>query len=441
MWMKSRRRGLCGAHNLARFISTFAIVGSLVAVGWVTLHPSSYVEARGEAVPVLAIKHLFGNRSPASQWLQRAACPAEHHISGQAFGNVAWATLAADLCNMERAADDNKKPPANPVVMVRDTSRERYFAKRDLQAWQVAYERLDMQVEELGLAEATQLSQFTVLICLGLAFTDKLCVQAEDQLQLKNWQRINQFYGMRWLLWRKDGFCDTLTSALLGSNVKPDFFFRCWKLPQEMPQFLAVASGKEYPSDQAWIVKPTGRGEGNGIFITDSTKSLSSMKLDGHIVQPFLERPLLIEKKKWDLRTYVLVTSTTPLRAYFYSEGLVRFAALPYNATACRQGAGHENRCLTNTSINKKFAHISQLTWTYQKLKRHLEENGMNSRTIFRAVRRAIAKSLLSAEFGFRSKYHEVEPGYRCASCFQLLGIDVILDEQFNPFVIEVSIL
>ena len=63
---------------------------------------------------------------------------------------------------------------------------------------------------------------------------------------------------------------------------------------------------------------------------------------------------------------YVLVTSITPLRVYFYEEGLVRFAAEKYNKTAAK--GGKKQQYMTNTSINKKFTHLDNLTWTFRRL-------------------------------------------------------------------------
>ena len=65
----------------------------------------------------------------------------------------------------------------------------------------------------------------------------------------------------------------------------------------------------------------------------------------------YVENPLLINGHKSDLRLYVLVTSYDPLIIYLYEEGLIRFAAVKYDAS----GSNLWNPCmhLCNYSINK----------------------------------------------------------------------------------------
>ena len=94
-----------------------------------------------------------------------------------------------------------------------------------------------------------------------------------------------------------------------------------------------------------------------------------------HVAQPLLPNPHLIFGRKWDLRTYVLVTSTVPLRAYVYERGLVRFAGVAYDATA-KRGGGRE-AFLTNTSVNKaKGRKMTDVTRTFEQLKEQLAARG-----------------------------------------------------------------
>ena len=108
-------------------------------------------------------------------------------------------------------------------------------------------------------------------------------------------------------------------------------------------------------ADNVWIIKPAHSSRGRGIFLMSDLNDLpnfqqSSSKDDVFVVSKYISNPLLINGFKFDLRIYVLVTSTDPLKIYIYNEGLVRFASEPYKQGKKNSKYSH----LTNYSINKK---------------------------------------------------------------------------------------
>ena len=70
------------------------------------------------------------------------------------------------------------------------------------------------------------------------------------------------------------------------------------------------------------------------------------------VVQEYLEKPLLMEGKKFDLRLYVLVKSLHPLKIFIYSEGLTRLATHDYEKAEF-ENFNNFYMHLTNYAINK----------------------------------------------------------------------------------------
>ena len=50
-----------------------------------------------------------------------------------------------------------------------------------------------------------------------------------------------------------------------------------------------------------------------------------------YVVQEYIEKPLLIDKMKFDLRLYVLLLGVDPLRIFLFKDGLARLATTPYS--------------------------------------------------------------------------------------------------------------
>ena len=75
-------------------------------------------------------------------------------------------------------------------------------------------------------------------------------------------------------------------------------------------------------------MKPEDGSQGKGIFLTRNPDAIKPS--DQLVVQKYLHKPHLIDGFKYDLRVYVFVVGVNPLRIYMYSNGLARFATVPY---------------------------------------------------------------------------------------------------------------
>lgn len=81
-------------------------------------------------------------------------------------------------------------------------------------------------------------------------------------------------------------------------------------------------------------MKPSGRAQGKGIFLVNKLNQLkkwatcskipfqsASPFKESYVISKYIDDPLLIGGKKFDLRIYVLVTSYRPIKCYLYKVG------------------------------------------------------------------------------------------------------------------------
>ena len=90
-----------------------------------------------------------------------------------------------------------------------------------------------------------------------------------------------------------------------------------------------------------WIVKPSAKSRGRGIMafrdigklleyigVSESQTGQSSTMW---VVQKYMENPLIVARRKFDIRQWVLVTDWNPLTIYFYESCYARFSAAEYS--------------------------------------------------------------------------------------------------------------
>ena len=73
---------------------------------------------------------------------------------------------------------------------------------------------------------------------------------------------------------------------------------------------------------------------------------------EAYVICRYIERPLLVGGKKFDLRIYVLVTSYRPLKVWLSSLGFARFCNEKYSADVSEMDNMMVH--LTNVAIQKK---------------------------------------------------------------------------------------
>lgn len=238
------------------------------------------------------------------------------------------------------------------------------------------------------------------------------------------------------------------------------------------------------PEDALWILKPaskTNRGFGikvvkgldavmKAVHRVSSAQSVSSechsddepeepdkdkdnplfkaarkiARQDGYIVQKYMEQPLLVSGRKFDIRCFVLVTvferkdgGGKEVRAQFFSDAYVRTSCKKYTLDKLSDRATH----LTNDAVQK---HASNYGRFEQGNKLSLAEwqtlinseyphapSDVVASNIFPEIKRMCKLSIAACEEQFkRTDIHK---------SFELFGYDFMVNSSFAPVLIEVN--
>jgi tubulin polyglutamylase TTLL9 len=192
-----------------------------------------------------------------------------------------------------------------------------------------------------------------------------------------------------------------------------------------------------------WIMKPIGKAQGKGIFLFNKLSQINEWKKDHrwkadeaqaetYVVQRYIENPMLVGGKKFDLRIYVLVTSYSPLTVYMYRAGFARFSSYRYNTNARNLGDNYVH--LTNVAVQKTgpgYDAGAGCKWALRHLKLYMIGKFGVAATdgCFSEISDLCVNSLLAVQKVMINDKH----------CFEMYGYDIMIDDQLKPWLIEVN--
>lgn len=283
---------------------------------------------------------------------------------------------------------------------------------------------------------------------------------------LTRFQKINQF-PRTYEITRKDTLCRNIVKMQqLHGKQNFDFLPESFVLPAERPIFeehirkllqdkdneTMYEKRKNEGADRSplWIVKPANMACGRGIFVTSNIGEIPMGGIDDSsvCVSRYINNPMLLDGRKFDLRIYVSVTSFVPLRIFIHDEGLVRLTTEQYSNDP--EALANRFVHLTNYSVQKTSQKFVQNNgnqepmspnskieqdeksskWSLQMFRQRLERMGVDSTVVFGAIEEVAIKTIISIEPQVVSAIRMSVPFPE--SCFQMFGFDILLVRLFG---------
>ncbi|KAJ8286878.1 hypothetical protein GJAV_G00044380 [Gymnothorax javanicus] len=332
----------------------------------------------------------------------------------------------------QRTKEDGNKVAKKKRTVTVDTSK----AKTSLEALKLSIRQLKWKEFPMGRRAACDIYWH------GVSFHDNENIVSGQ---------VNKFPGMVEML-RKITLSRAVRTMQELFPEEYNFYPRSWILPDEYQLFAAqirLAKDSDSSLRPTFIVKPDGGSQGDGIYLIRDPSDMrvisgASSKLA--VVQEYIQKPLLIDKLKFDIRLYVLIKSLQPLEIYIAKEGLSRFCTEPYQEPS-QKNLNQVYMHLTNYSLNVQsgnFVHSDSTNTgskrTFTSILSRLASKGVDIKRVWSDIISLVIKTVIALVPELKVYYQaDIPPGKPGPSCFQILGFDILLMKNLKPVLLEVN--
>ncbi|KRW98784.1 hypothetical protein PPERSA_11701 [Pseudocohnilembus persalinus] len=194
-------------------------------------------------------------------------------------------------------------------------------------------------------------------------------------------------------------------------------------------QFQKEPVPLKHCQENMWVVKPANLNQGQGIEIFDN---LQKKQLNSYwVIQKYIEKPLLYKERKFDIRTWVLVTDKCDI--FMFSKGYMRTCGGEYDIKGDKD-VHLTNNCLQQ-NVDSYGKHEPGNTLDLEVLFDYIEElfpgerENIKEQTIAR-MKDLIIDTILSSK---KQLFNNKKP----YGIFEFFGFDFLIDEDLRTWLIE----
>lgn len=220
-----------------------------------------------------------------------------------------------------------------------------------------------------------------------------------------------------------------------------NFLTDVYILPYEKDIVYKKFKNYKLNTKDLWLIKPDYGTRGMGIEFFRTLKNLPKRTT----LMKYILNPLLINKRKFDMRIYTLVTGMNPLKIYIYNEGYVKIAAEKY--TTDLNSLNNNQTHLTHRFVNSNHSQFFISTdpkkpegnfWPMSTFMKYLKEKGIDTEKIWKDMYDSLIKHYILFVDDI-IKYDKAN-NYTYKNSYHLWGADIMLTEKYETIILENNI-
>ena len=201
-----------------------------------------------------------------------------------------------------------------------------------------------------------------------------------------------------------------------------------------------------------WIIKPINLNRGRCIQVLNDTNKIveyllkiqemkkiesvdnNNFKCEHVILQKYLEKPLLYQGRKFDIRIWILVIGGQENYVYIFKQGHLKATCAEYDINSSSPFIH-----LTNYSVQKHNADFSKKEIgneiSYKDFQDDLDKKN-SGKNFLKDIYPKIVYIIRLAFGSVKSNINHLNK----VNCFEIFGCDFILDEKYKPYLLEINI-